>query len=35
LYQHVSIAEAERDLHAIWQPNEVWNQFIQSQLEHR
>ena len=35
LHQHVPIAEAERDLHAIWQPNEVWNQFIQSQLEHR
>ena len=26
-------AEAERDLHAIWQPDGVWNRFINDQLE--
>ena len=29
----VSIAEAEPDLHAVWQPDEVWARFIQAQLE--
>jgi len=33
LHQHVSPSEAERDLHAIWQPDEVWSRFIQSQIE--
>ncbi len=35
LYQQVPASEAERDLHAIWQPNEVWSRFIQEQLEGR
>ena len=25
LCEHVAIREAERDLHAIWQPDEVWS----------
>ena len=33
LHQRVSRFEAERDLHAIWQPDEVWSQFIQNHLE--
>lgn len=33
LYQRVSASEAERDLHAIWQPDEVWSRFIQNQLD--
>jgi len=33
LYQRVGIADAERDLHAIWQPDGVWRRFIQLQLE--
>jgi len=33
LYQQVGSAVAERDLHAIWQPNEIWTRFIQQQLE--
>ncbi len=32
LCQRVSLTEAERDLHAIWQPDEVWSRFIQEQL---
>ena len=32
LHQRVPRAEAERDLHAIWQPDEVWNRFIETQL---
>ena len=32
LHQNVSRAEAERDLQAIWQPDEVWSQFIEKQL---
>lgn len=28
LQQGVPIAEAECDLHAIWEPDEVWSQFI-------
>jgi len=32
LHQHIPIPEAERDLHAIWQPDEVWSRFIQRQL---
>ena len=32
LHQGVAPAEAQRDLHAIWQPDEVWSQFIQEQL---
>jgi protein tyrosine phosphatase (PTP) superfamily phosphohydrolase (DUF442 family) len=33
LCQGVVPAEAERDLHAIWQPDPVWNRFIQDQLK--
>lgn len=33
LKQRVSPSEAERDLRAIWQPDEVWSRFIQEQLE--
>jgi protein tyrosine phosphatase (PTP) superfamily phosphohydrolase (DUF442 family) len=32
LHQRVALAEAERDLHAIWQPDQVWSAFIQEQL---
>jgi protein tyrosine phosphatase (PTP) superfamily phosphohydrolase (DUF442 family) len=30
--QGVGVAEAEVDLHAIWQPDEVWSRFIEEQL---
>jgi protein tyrosine phosphatase (PTP) superfamily phosphohydrolase (DUF442 family) len=30
--QNIAIAEAERDLHAIWQPDEVWSKFIRNEL---
>jgi protein tyrosine phosphatase (PTP) superfamily phosphohydrolase (DUF442 family) len=33
LHQQVSPAEAARDLHAVWQPDEVWSRFIQSQVQ--
>ena len=33
LREGVAVAEAERDLHAIWQPDEVWSRFIQQHLE--
>jgi protein tyrosine phosphatase (PTP) superfamily phosphohydrolase (DUF442 family) len=33
LQKGMPIAEAERDLHAIWQPDEVWSRFIQEQLK--
>jgi protein tyrosine phosphatase (PTP) superfamily phosphohydrolase (DUF442 family) len=33
LRQHVAPAAAERDLHAIWQPDDVWSRFIREQLE--
>jgi protein tyrosine phosphatase (PTP) superfamily phosphohydrolase (DUF442 family) len=32
LQQRVARAEAERDLHAIWQPDAVWSRFIESEL---
>ncbi len=32
LRQRVPFVEAERDLHKIWQPDEIWNRFIQEQL---
>ncbi len=35
LHQGVPPSEAERDLHAIWQPDEVWSGFIQNHLESR
>jgi protein tyrosine phosphatase (PTP) superfamily phosphohydrolase (DUF442 family) len=33
LHQQVTVEEAEGDLGAIWQPDEVWSRFIQSQIE--
>ena len=33
LRQRVAVAAAEMDLHAIWQPDEVWSRFIQDQLK--
>jgi hypothetical protein len=33
MFQHIAVAEAERDLHAIWQPDEVWSRFIRDELE--
>lgn len=33
LCQRVAVQEAERDLHAIWQPDDVWDRFIQEQLK--
>ena len=35
LSQHISPSEAEPDLRAIWQPDEVWGCFIHNQLESR
>jgi protein tyrosine phosphatase (PTP) superfamily phosphohydrolase (DUF442 family) len=32
LHRQVPVSEAERDLHAIWEPDEVWSRFIQKQL---
>ena len=32
LRQRVAQTDAERDLHAIWQPDDVWSRFIQEQL---
>jgi protein tyrosine phosphatase (PTP) superfamily phosphohydrolase (DUF442 family) len=33
LHQRIPRPEAERDLHAIWQPDEIWIRFIQDQLK--
>ncbi len=33
LCQQVPASTAEHDLHAIWQPDEVWSQFIREQLK--
>jgi protein tyrosine phosphatase (PTP) superfamily phosphohydrolase (DUF442 family) len=33
LCQRVAVQEAECDLHAIWQPDNVWSRFIQDQLK--
>src|SRR5262245_15164168 len=33
LNQRETVAKAERDLLAIWQPDKVWNRFIRHQLE--
>jgi hypothetical protein len=33
LHREVPISEARRDLHAVWEPDEVWSRFIQKQLE--
>ena len=35
LCERVAVQEAERDLHAIWQPEEVWSRFIQDRLQSR
>ena len=35
LHQHVSVNDAEHDLHAIWEPDQVWSRFIENQLEAR
>ena len=32
LHQRVSVSDAERDLLAIWQPDEVWSGFIENRL---
>jgi protein tyrosine phosphatase (PTP) superfamily phosphohydrolase (DUF442 family) len=32
LIQRVAVSEAERDLHAVWQPDEVWSRFIRDEL---
>ena len=32
LSQHVETVEAERDLKAVWQPDEIWNRFVQERL---
>ena len=32
LHQKVPAPEAEQDLHAIWQPDEVWGRFIEERL---
>ena len=32
LCQRIALPDAERDLRAIWQPDEVWSRFIQQQL---
>jgi protein tyrosine phosphatase (PTP) superfamily phosphohydrolase (DUF442 family) len=33
LQQGVAVDEAQRDLHAIWQPDDVWSRFIRERLE--
>ena len=33
LRQDAPCSDAERDLHAVWRPDEVWRGFIESQLE--
>ena len=33
LHQGVRISDAESDLHAVWQPDDVWGQFIKDQLK--
>ena len=35
LVQRVEVSEAERDLHAVWQPDEVWRRFIRDELTNR
>ena len=32
LSQHVEIAETERDLKGVWQPDEIWSRFVQERL---
>ncbi|MDB6109466.1 MAG: Beta-lactamase hydrolase-family protein [Pedosphaera sp.] len=33
LCERVSVPEAERDLHAIWEPDEIWSRFIEECLK--
>src|SRR5258706_749086 len=33
LHQHNSISDAERDLRAVWEPDEVWSRFIRNQID--
>ena len=33
LCQAIPRSEAEREMHAIWQPDEIWSRFIQEQLK--
>jgi len=33
LFQRVAVPEAERDLHAVWQPDEIWSRFIRDELK--
>jgi protein tyrosine phosphatase (PTP) superfamily phosphohydrolase (DUF442 family) len=33
LHQNVPAAEAKKDLDAIWEPDEVWKRFIETELE--
>jgi protein tyrosine phosphatase (PTP) superfamily phosphohydrolase (DUF442 family) len=32
MFQRVAVTEAERDLYAIWQPDEVWSRFIRDEI---
>ncbi len=32
LHKNVPASDAQRDLHAVWQPDEVWSRFIEAQL---
>jgi hypothetical protein len=33
LRQGVNVADADKDLRAIWQPDEIWSRFIQDRLD--
>jgi protein tyrosine phosphatase (PTP) superfamily phosphohydrolase (DUF442 family) len=33
LIQRVAVPEAERDLQAVWQPDEIWSRFIRDELK--
>ena len=35
LYQRIALPEAERDLHSIWQPDQVWGRFVEEQLRNQ
>jgi protein tyrosine phosphatase (PTP) superfamily phosphohydrolase (DUF442 family) len=35
LHEGAPVSEAERDLHAIWEPDEVWSRFIREELQER
>jgi protein tyrosine phosphatase (PTP) superfamily phosphohydrolase (DUF442 family) len=35
LHEGVSEAQARKDMHAIWQPDEVWSRFIAEQMGRR